>query len=151
MGFEFKKAILPRELPDVLAFDARVFTQTGDIWDRDDWVEHEVYWMLVNGVRVGCCALQGDVDYDGEPKTDSLLIASVGISPERRNEGLGTRFTAWQIEHARKRGYATIVATTRESNAAMIAVYEKLGFIVRCMTDYYEEPKERAVVFDRSL
>ena len=38
-----------------------------------------------------------------------------------------------------------------ESNAAMIHLYEKLGFEVRCITGYYDEPVERAVVFDLSI
>jgi ribosomal protein S18 acetylase RimI-like enzyme len=106
--------------------------------------------MLADGERVGCCALQHDVDYDGEPKAGSLLIASIGILPERRREGLGSRLTTWQIGYAGSHGFSMVVATTRESNAAMIGLYEKLGFKVRGLTEYYEEPKERAVVFDRS-
>jgi ribosomal protein S18 acetylase RimI-like enzyme len=151
MVFEFKKVIFPQELPDILAFDAKVFTLPGDIWDPEDWAEYEVYWMLADGEKVGCCALERDADFDEAPRIGYLLIASIGVLPERRNEGLGTRFTQWQVEYARTHGFSTVVATTRESNAAMIHLYEKLGFEVRCITGYYDEPVERAVVFDLSI
>jgi ribosomal protein S18 acetylase RimI-like enzyme len=148
MKFEFRKAILPQELPNILAFDAKVFTLPGDIWEPADWSDFKVYWLIANGTRVGCCAIQHNVDFDGDPKTGSLLIASIGVLPERRHEGLGARFTEWQIDYARKLGFSAIVATTRESNAAMIGLYKKLGFEIRCITEYYENPDERAVVFD---
>jgi len=151
MELECRKVVFPDELDDVLAFDAAVFSNPGDYMSPEEWTQSDAYWMFVDKARVGCCALQDNVDYDDSTRNGALYIASIAISAEWRRHGLGTKFTKWQIEYARKRSFASIVANTRESNAAMRALYEKLGFKVRCITDYYDEPEERTVVFDLAL
>lgn len=151
MNVEYRKAIFPDELDDVLAFDAAVFSNPGDYMSPEDWLNTDAYWMLLEKEKVGCCALQDDIDYDDTPKKGSLYIASIAIAAKWRGHRLGTRFTEWQIEYARKRGFSTIVTNTRESNATMIGVYGKLGFEERRVTEYYDEPKERMVIFDLVL
>jgi ribosomal protein S18 acetylase RimI-like enzyme len=151
MDLEFRKAVLPDELTDLVAFDAEMFSNPGDYMGPDVWINVEAYWMLADKVKVGCCALEHSLDYDDAPKEGYLYIASIAIVADRRIQGLGTRFTEWQIEYGRRRGFSTIVANTRESNLAMKGLYKKLGFKVRCITDYYDEPEERTVVFDLVL
>jgi ribosomal protein S18 acetylase RimI-like enzyme len=147
----FRKAAYPDELDEILAFDSSVFSNPGDYMSREDWLECEAYWLIVDDERVGCCALQTNVDYDDTSKPSSLYIASIAIAVASRGRQLGTRFTEWQIEHARERGFSMIVANTRRSNVAMIAVYRKLGFKERAVIDYYDEPRERMIIFDLAL
>lgn len=147
----YRKVVFPDELDDVLAFDAAVFSNPGDYMSPDDWMPCDAYWMLVDNVKVGCCGLQADVDYDDTPKSGSLYIASIAIAADMRGQGLGTRFTQWQVEHARERGFSAIVTNTRASNVAMIGVYTKLGFKIRRVRDFYDEPEERMVIFDLGL
>jgi ribosomal protein S18 acetylase RimI-like enzyme len=151
LDLEFRKAVLPDELTDLVAFDGEMFSNPGDYMGPDVWMDVEAYWMLADKVKVGSCALEHDLDYDDTPKKGYLYIASIAIVAERRNQGLGTKFTEWQIEYGRKRGFSMIVANTRESNSAMIGLYKKLDFKIRCTTDYYDEPEERTVVFDLRL
>ena len=127
---------LPKELAAVLAFDASVFSNPGDYMSSEDWLSTSAYWMLIDKERVGCCGLQPDIDYDDTPKKGDLYIASIAIAAKWRGQHLGTRFTEWQVEYARKRGYSSIVTNTRDSNAGMIRVYEKLGFTERPAIDH---------------
>jgi len=151
MDPEYRKVIFPDELDDVLAFDAAVFSNPGDYMGPEDWTQSDAYWMFVDKAKVGCCALQANVDYDDSPKNGSLYIASIALALDWRGQGLGTKFTEWQIDYARRRGFSTIVTNTRGSNRAMIGVYTKLGFKKRPVTDHYEEPDERMVIFDLDI
>lgn len=117
----------------------------------EDWLSSAAYWMLVEKEKAGCCGLQDNIDYNDKPKKGNLYIASIAIAAKWRGRRLGTRFTKWQIDYARKRRFLSIVTNTRESNAAMIRIYQKLSFKERPVTDYYDEPRERMVIFDLVL
>ena len=140
--------VLPKELAEILAFDARAFPNGGDYMGPEGWRSVIAYWMLIDNDKAGCCAFEYNLDYDDTPKRGSLYVASIAIASRWRRRGLGEKFTNWQIEYGRKRKFSNIVTNTRQSNTAMINLYKKLGFKVRCVTDYYDDPKEPAVVFD---
>lgn len=147
----FRKVVLPNELAAILAFDARAFPNGGDYMGPEGWRSVIAYWMLVDDAKAGCCAFDYNLDYDEAPRRGSLYIASIAIAARWRRRGLGEKFTNWQIEYGRKRKFSNIVTNTRQSNTAMINLYKKLGFKVRCATDYYDDPEEPAVVFDLAL
>ena len=147
----FRKVVLSNELAAVLAFDARAFPNGGDYMGPEGWRSVKAYWMLVDDAKAGCCAFDYNLDYDETPRKGSLYIASIAIAARWRRRGLGEKFTKWQIEYGRKRKFSNIVTNTRASNTAMIALYKKLGFKVRCITEYYDDPEESAVVFDLAL
>ena len=150
MAIEFRKARLPEEMDELLAFDARVFGEyPDDLFGPEDWELYESYWMLADGVTVGCSAFLEGFDYDGRPRPGCLFIASTGILPGFQGKGLGRKLKEWQIGYARARGCAAIVTNSRESNERMIRLNESLGFTVRGLhPNYYRNPDEAAVVME---
>jgi ribosomal protein S18 acetylase RimI-like enzyme len=146
MKTEFRKVAMPKELFSLMAFDRQVFP-AADCFDADYWRGCEAWWLLVRGVRVGCCAFE-----KGGEAGRSLYISTTGILPKYRGMGFGQLMKAWQVAYARRLGYRRLVTHTRKSNAAMIALNERFGFcIVRTTPGYYEEPSEEAVFMELKL
>jgi len=145
MKTEFRKAALPAELPRLIAFDRRVFTAT-DCFNAEYWRECEPWWLVVGGVRVGCCA------FESSRNRRKLYISTTGILPKYRRMGYGQLMKAWQVAYARRRGYSRLITHTRVSNGAMIGLNEKFGFrILRRVENYYTEPDEGAVFMELRL
>ena len=150
---EFKKAIVPDEVPLLCDFDRRVFGNfPDDLFDSEYWAELESYWVLSGGVMIGCTALQPNVDYDEEPKSSSLFIASTGLLPEFQGRGIGNRIKEWQIRYAQEHEFKRIITNAREGNVASISLNKKFGFRVReRIADYYSNPVEAAIVMELLL
>jgi hypothetical protein len=61
--------------------------------------------MLVDGIKVGCCAFEANVDVGDDPYEDnpplegSLYISTTGILPASRGKGLAKLMKAWQIAY----------------------------------------------------
>jgi ribosomal protein S18 acetylase RimI-like enzyme len=138
----------------LVRFDKRVFG--ADCFAEEMWASYEAWWMTLGGRRVGCCAFERDVDFEGDEEKDgdrrregSLYIASTGILAEFRGCGLGKVMKAWQVAYARRLGYKRMVTNSRQSNEAMIALNRQFGFRkVRTVAGYYDEPKEGTVVME---
>ena len=135
MRIEFRKA-KPSEIRSLMIFDRKAFAEyPADWFDRKYWEACESWWMIVNGRKVGCCAL--------EASKTTLYIASTAILAGYRGRGLGTIFKAWQIGFAQARGSRRIMLHTRRSNSAMIRLNRKFGFTVaRTIARYYRDPDE---------
>jgi GNAT superfamily N-acetyltransferase len=155
MTTEFRQAVLPGELRALMEFDAKVFPKP-DRFPRSEWRRYESYWMLVNGRRVGCCALEKHVDFceDGcnLPLEGCLYIATTGILPRFQRTGLGALLKAWQLAYARHYEFNRIVTNTRKRNTAMIALNLKYGFqIERSVRGYYIDPVDSTAVMSLCL
>jgi GNAT superfamily N-acetyltransferase len=159
MRTEFRKVELPRELRSLLIFDRKVFGS--DAFDRDDWQTYESWWLLVDGVKAGCCAFERHAGFAPEDSghfgeivatPGSLYIATTGILPRLQRHGLGTIFKAWQVSYARQHGFTRIVTNSRESNAAMIGLNRRFGFREFCKVGgYYDQPVEAAILMELDL
>lgn len=146
MELEFRRVDVEKELRRLRDFDRRVFPKA-DLFPASFWRAAEVYWMLVNARRVGCCALQEDLE---DPTI--LAISSTGILPAWQGIGLGRVMKTWQISYARLHGYKRIVTETRESNSRMIRMNQAFGFrIVRTTPECYFDPDEAAVEMELVL
>jgi ribosomal protein S18 acetylase RimI-like enzyme len=154
---EFRRADPARELRSLIEFDHKVFRKS-DWFSAEQWRAFESYWMLVDGRKAGCCALdrhrdfQDDLRGDGvdPPLRGSLHIVSTGILPKHQGKGLGTLMKAWQLSFARRHLFARIVTCSRKSNRPMIQLNRKFGFrTVRTTRGYYSGPVESAVVMER--
>jgi ribosomal protein S18 acetylase RimI-like enzyme len=153
MKVEFSKAIIPDEVEALYKFDHIAFESfPADLFDAEDWVQYESYWMIADGRTVGCSAFLHDVDYDEQPRPKCLWIVSTGILPDVRGRGLGAKLKEWQIEYARQRGFEFIVTNMRQSNSRIIRLNEKFGFKTReLVPGYYDDPEEAAVVMERKV
>jgi ribosomal protein S18 acetylase RimI-like enzyme len=155
---EFRQAEIPQDLRALVTFDRKVFPS--DHFAASEWRRYESWWLLVADRKIGCCAFETNVDFaddlrpDGlnPARTGSLYVASTGILPGFRNQGLGRLIKAWQVAYARHHGFNRIVANTRKSNAAMIALNRKFGFkVLRVTPRYYGNPTEATVVMELKL
>jgi GNAT superfamily N-acetyltransferase len=159
MKTEFRKATPATELRSLMAFDRKVFPPS-DLFDADYWKACVVYWLIVDGVKVGCCAFEEHVDFQDDVRSDavnpplkgSLFIASTGIVPKFQGKGLGSLLKSWQICYARHHGFKRIVTNTRSRNTAMIHLNQEFGFrILRTTPLYYSVPADSAVVMELRL
>jgi ribosomal protein S18 acetylase RimI-like enzyme len=157
MKTEFKKAFVPREIKSLMTFDQKVFAKS-DLFDIDDWKNDDSYWMIVDGVKVGCCAFDKNVDFQDDiagcnpDKKGSLYVSTTGILPGFQSKGFGKLMKAWEISYARYHGFTRIVTNHRKSNARMIKLNQKFGFkTIRTTRRYYDEPVESVVVMELLL
>jgi ribosomal protein S18 acetylase RimI-like enzyme len=156
MRTEFRKAVLPKEIGALLAFDRKVFP-AADRFDRDYWQACESHWLLINNVKVGCCAFEKNVDFHdasgrARRREGCLYIATTGILPRFQSQGLGVLLKSWQIAYARYDGFNRIITTCRKQNTRMIALNRQFGFrIVKTIPQYYAEPTDSAVLMELLL
>jgi ribosomal protein S18 acetylase RimI-like enzyme len=158
MKTEFRRA-LPVEIRGLMAFDRKVFPES-DRFAKEYWKAIEAYWMLVQGVKVGCCAFEKRVDFQEDIREDeancrmdaSLYISTTGILPEFQGKGFGQLLKAWEIAYARYHRFTRIVTNTRKGNRSMIALNRKFGFrIIRITPRYYSDPTDATVVMELIL
>lgn len=146
MELEFRRVDVRKELRRLRDFDRRVFSD-GDLFPASFWRECDVYWLVVDGVRVGCCAFQEEKEEAG-----ALAITSTGLLPSWQGRGLGQVMKAWQIAYAKRHGYRKLVTEMRASNARMIRLNKAFGFRVsRTRAGSYVEPDEAAVIMELAL
>ena len=159
MRTEFVRAILPREIRSLTAFDRKVFSSS-DLFDAETWKMFESYWMIVDGVKAGCCAFEAHVDFQEDINPGavnpalkgSLYISTTGILPRFRGMGFGTLLKSWEISYVRYYGFHRIVTNTRKRNVAMIKLNRKFGFrIIRTTPGYYSDPPDATVVMELRL
>jgi len=139
---EFRKAVQPKELRSLMAFDRRVFPAS-DRFDAEYWSICDAWWMLVDRAKAVCCAFEKD---------SNLYIATTGILPKYRGKGLGALMKAWQVAYAKSHGSDRLITHMRKSNEAIIALNRRFGFkVVRTVEGYYEDPPEAGVVMRLDL
>ena len=65
-------------------------------------------------------------------------VTTIGVAPEHRRRGIGTKLLARTESALKKRGFATIVLEVRVSNTGAQELYRKLGYAsVQRIDDYY--------------
>ncbi len=79
--------------------------------------------------------------------SDEADVMNVAVAPEFRNRGVGRRMLQELMERGRGRGVLRYTLEVRQSNAAAIHLYEKLGFVFAGIRkNFYEKPTESAVI-----
>ncbi len=151
MNVEFRKAQLPAELRALVRVDHKIFLKA-DWFPPSYWKLSEPYWLLLDGVRAGCCAFDLRHDDAGPLRAGSLYIASTGVLPKFQGLGLGRLMKAWQLSYAHNHGFTRLLTTTRGKNVRMIALNKKFGFqIVKKIPNYYAGPPDSAIVMELRL
>ena len=79
-------------------------------------------------------------------------ITNVCTAPEARGKGVATEMMTALMEAGKERGVAEFFLEVRESNTPARKLYTKLGFEeIGLRKNYYEEPREHAVLMKVSL
>lgn len=74
-------------------------------------------------------------------------ITNVCVKEDSRKKGIGVKLLHYLMEEGRKADIKTFFLEVRESNAAAIALYEKIGFHkVGIRKNFYEKPVENGIV-----
>lgn len=77
-------------------------------------------------------------------------ITSVSVKKNRHREGIGKLLIEALIQKTGREGVGVLHLEVRQSNAAAIALYEKMGFVRDGLRkNYYEAPTEDAVLMSR--
>ena len=83
---------------------------------------------------------------------DEGQITNIATHPHFRRQGLGERVVRAIIDYASESGLVSISLEVRESNAAAISLYEKLGFVsVGVRKNFYTSPRENGIVMIKSI
>src|SRR5260370_33959828 len=99
MVIEFRKAIIPDEIPALLDFDKKAFhAHPAALSSVEEWTKWESYWMIVGGKTIGCLAMETD-------NRNELWTASTGMLPEYRRNAFGDTMKRWPTHHARSRQF----------------------------------------------
>jgi ribosomal-protein-alanine N-acetyltransferase len=78
---------------------------------------------------------------------DELHINTVAVAPGSRRQGLALALLRYVLGEAVARGIRRATLEVRASNAAAIALYERLGFQITARREhYYTNPEEDALI-----
>jgi len=98
--------------------------------------------MFVEGKLAGYAGMQIIID-EG-------YITNIAAAPEERRRGIGGRLMTGLMSAAEERGLSFVTLEVRESNTPAQSLYRKHGFVPEGKRkDYYDEPKEDAVIMTR--
>lgn len=116
----------------------------------DPWSENSVASELTNPLSCWLVALEADrvVGYIGSQtvmgETDMMNVA---VHPEHRRKGVAESLIRALIRALKEHESHCLTLEVRTSNAAAIALYEKLGFFeAGRRRNYYRNPKEDALI-----
>jgi len=101
-----------------------------------EWVDYEVWVVELDGAVRGWAAVRSLGGGESE-------LLQVEVAEGYRRRGLASALLAAALD-------GTVFLEVRESNAAAIALYSTLGFLVTGRRkDYYSGPPEDALVMER--
>jgi ribosomal protein S18 acetylase RimI-like enzyme len=84
---------------------------------------------VANGEVVGWC----DVTPKSGPVDARIGVLGMGLLPQFRHQGIGTRLMARALDAARGFGFARVELTVYRSNENAIALYRKAGFVIKAV------------------
>lgn len=131
-----------RDLEQVVAIETATFSMP---WSREAFLESmnnpsHVYVVAAEGETIfGYCGMWG-IAGEGQ-------INNVAVRKDARGRGTGFEMMEFVLLEGERQGLEVFTLEVRESNAAAIHVYEKVGFKnVGIRKDFYDLPKENAVI-----
>ena len=126
------------DIPAVAMLEAACFS---DPWP-EDYIGRRLDKLLVaedGGAFLGYAALASVLD-EGS-------LDSIAVTPEHRRQGVADALMAAAEAWGRARALAFITLEVRAGNEPAIALYRKHGYArVGCRTNYYESPREDAIL-----
>ena len=74
-------------------------------------------------------------------------MMNLAVAPQYRKQGIGHRLILELISHLSELDVKSLTLEVRQSNAAAVRLYEKMGFKqVGLRPNYYQKPKEAALI-----
>jgi len=88
----------------------------------------------------------------GRIMQDEAEILKLSVAENERHKGMGYLLLGFVLEYCRNRGVRNCFLELRASNRAARNLYEKRGFQrIGCRLNYYEEPREDAILMQLEL
>lgn len=83
---------------------------------------------------------------------DEGQINNIAVHPDFRGKGIGEEILRFALDKMRHLGGTFVTLEVRQSNAAAIALYQKMGFTLLGVRErYYQNPTEDAQVLSLDL
>ena len=116
----------------------------------DPWSEASISSELRNPLSLWLVALDDDrvVGYVGSQSVlDGADMMNIAIDPAYRRRGVAQELVERLEMALKEKGVICLALEVRASNAAAIALYEKLSFsVIGRRPNYYRHPKEDALI-----
>ncbi len=81
---------------------------------------------------------------------DECYVNNLGVLPEYRNRGIGSKLVEQAVKTAKELGMSFISLEVRPSNKSAVGLYEKYGFErVGLRRGFYSSPKEDGLIMTR--
>jgi len=137
----------PEHIPRIHAIETQSFATS--------WTPAQLKLYLTTSGCVLLIAVEG-AEIVGYLCFDSVLdegnIANLAVAPEHRRRGIGQKLLRAAEDRGRGLGLRFLNLEARKSNAAAVALYEKLGYRrVGLRKEYYVNPIEDAVLMTKYL
>ncbi len=134
-------------LGEVADLEALVFAEP--------WSKASLALLLEEG-NIGFVALDEGpkvVGYGGMVTVlDEGQITNIAVDPACRRQKIGENIVLALLRYGEENGISSFSLEVRESNAAAIALYEKLGFAaVGTRKNFYSKPTENAIVMIKNI
>ena len=118
----------------------------------DPWSENSVLQELENPLSLWLVAMDGDT-LAGYVGSQTVLgeadMMNVAVSPDYRRQGIAEGLVKALISQLDAH---SLTLEVRSSNAAAIALYDKLGFLeIGRRRNYYRKPKEDALILRKQF
>jgi GNAT superfamily N-acetyltransferase len=157
MRIEMRPVDLATEAEAISEMDKKIFLPSDAFDDPARWEGYECFWIVVDGQVAGSVALAPNRDFGGSWEKDTLcpgclFIVTTGILPEFQRRGVGSFVKAWQIDFAKRNGFARISTNFRKSNLGSLRLNTNFGFkVVDEVPGYFSDPDEPTIVMELEL
>ena len=116
----------------------------------DPWSEASISSELLNPLSLWLVALDDDrvIGYVGSQSVlDGADMMNIAVDPAYRRRGVAQELVERLEMALKEKDVICLALEVRASNAAAIALYEKLGFsVIGKRPNYYRHPKEDALI-----
>lgn len=142
-------------LTDMTSAHVGQIAQLEKLCFSDPWSEKSIATELECRLSCWLVALEGDslLGYVGSQTVmDESDMMNLAVHPDCRRKGVAQALINALEDALRERGSEALTLEVRASNAAAIALYEKMGFQqVGRRPNYYRNPKEDALILRKAL
>ncbi|HIW21195.1 MAG TPA: ribosomal protein S18-alanine N-acetyltransferase [Candidatus Dorea intestinavium] len=139
--------VTKKDLKEIQEMEKEIFSDSWSLKSLESSLEQENSLFLCvkeKGAILGYVIFYVAAD-EGE-------IIRIAVKKDRRREGIGQRMLLKIEDYCEKKGINTLYLEVREGNASAFSFYLESGFINSGLRkDYYENPKEDAILMKREL